>query len=37
MIKKRTQGVFAEVLNKDRMASVPFLMDHKKIGFGAAQ
>ena len=25
MIKKRTPSVFAEVLHKDRMASVPFL------------
>jgi hypothetical protein len=32
MIKKRTPSVFAEVLNKDRMASVPFFMDQNKIG-----
>ena len=33
MIQKRTPSVFAEVLNKERMASGPFLMDQKQIGF----
>ena len=32
IIKKRTPSVFAEVLNKEGMASGPFLMDQNKIG-----
>ena len=33
IIKKRTPSDFAEVLNKERMASGPFFMDQKHIGF----